>query len=115
MIFLLLPARGPRGVIHAEGYAGFEAVAHLRSAFDLSARRACKIVDCVRAISLAPVGRAELRVHLLALAHERRRFGYRRLPVLLRRKGFIVNHKRLFRLYREVRGYDSSLYFRMPS
>jgi putative transposase len=30
----------------------------------------------------------------------RRRFGYRRLHVLLRREGFTVNHKRLFRLYR---------------
>jgi len=39
----------------------------------------------------------------LALAHERRRFGYRRLHVLLRREGFRVNHKRLFRLYREER------------
>ena len=36
-----------------------------------------------------------------ALAHERRRFGYRRLHVLLRREGHFVNHKRLFRLYRE--------------
>ena len=36
-------------------------------------------------------------------AHERRRFGYRRLHVLLRREGFKVNHKRLFRLYREER------------
>jgi putative transposase len=33
----------------------------------------------------------------------RRRFGYRRLHVLLRREGFKVNHKRLFRLYREER------------
>jgi putative transposase len=39
---------------------------------------------------------------LRALAHERRRFGYRRLHVLLRREGFAVNHKR-FRLYREAR------------
>jgi putative transposase len=33
-----------------------------------------------------------------AIAHERRRFGYRRLHVLLRREGQIVNHKKLFRL-----------------
>jgi putative transposase len=38
-----------------------------------------------------------------AIAQERRRFGYRRLHVLLRREGFRVNHKRLFRLYREER------------
>jgi len=44
----------------------------------------------------------ELRERLRALAHERRRFGYR-LHVLLRREGFIVNHKRLFRIYREER------------
>ncbi len=38
---------------------------------------------------------------MTALAHERRRFGYRRLHVLLRREGYEVNHKKLFRLYRE--------------
>ena len=46
---------------------------------------------------------AELRIRLRELAHVRRRFGYRRLLVLLRREGFTVNHKRLFRLYREER------------
>ena len=44
-----------------------------------------------------------LRLRLRALAQERRRFGYRRLHVLLRREGFEINHKRLFRLYREER------------
>jgi transposase InsO family protein len=38
-----------------------------------------------------------------AIAHERRRFGYRRVHVLLKREGYVVNHKRLFRLYREER------------
>lgn len=38
---------------------------------------------------------------LKALEHERHRFGYRRLHVLLRREGHLVNHKRLLRLYRE--------------
>ena len=47
--------------------------------------------------------KTSLRQRLRALAHERRRFGYRRLHVLLRREGFTVNHKRLFRLYREER------------
>jgi putative transposase len=46
-------------------------------------------------------GDAPLRERLRLLAHERRRFGYRRLHVLLRRDGFAVNHKRVFRLYRE--------------
>ncbi len=39
----------------------------------------------------------DLRERMKALAHERRRFGYRRLHVLLRREGHFVNHKRLFR------------------
>jgi putative transposase len=37
------------------------------------------------------------------LAAERRRFGYRRLHILLRREGFVVNHKKLFWIYREER------------
>jgi putative transposase len=46
---------------------------------------------------------AELRARLKALAHERRRFGYRRLHILLKREGGVLNHKKLFRLYREER------------
>ena len=42
-----------------------------------------------------------LRKRMQAIAHERRRFGYRRLHVLLRREGHLINHKRLFRIYRE--------------
>jgi putative transposase len=83
-----------------------DAVAHVRSAFELSERRACRIIGCVR-MTVRYCSRRprdiELRERLRALAHERRRFGYRRLHVLLRREGFIVNHKRLFRIYREER------------
>jgi HTH-like domain len=35
------------------------------------------------------------------MTQERRRFGYRRLHVLLKPEGYVVNHKKLFRLYRE--------------
>ena len=42
---------------------------------------------------------ARLRERLRELALERRRFGYRRLLILLRREGLTLNHKRLFRLY----------------
>ena len=38
-----------------------------------------------------------------AIAEERRRFGCQRLHVLLKREGYLVNHKKLFRLYREER------------
>jgi putative transposase len=44
-----------------------------------------------------------LRARLRELAHERRRFGYRRLHILLRREGLHMNHKKLRRLYREER------------
>jgi putative transposase len=45
----------------------------------------------------------EVRARLKTLAAERRRFGYRRLHILLRREGIMLNHKKLFRLYREER------------
>lgn len=40
-----------------------------------------------------------------AIVHERRRFGYRRIHIMLRREGTIVNHKKLYRLYREEKLY----------
>jgi putative transposase len=49
----------------------------------------------------ARIDDSALRNRMKAIAHERRRFGYRRLHVLLRREGNVANHKRLFRLYRE--------------
>jgi putative transposase len=45
---------------------------------------------------------AELRARLEELAAERRRFGFRRLAVLLRRDGLVVNIKRVLRVYREA-------------
>ena len=44
---------------------------------------------------------ADIRQRLRALADERRRFGYRRLHILLAREGMRLNHKKLFRLYRQ--------------
>jgi putative transposase len=49
------------------------------------------------ALSVTPARRSAPGERLVALARERRRFGYRRL------EGFVVNHKRLFRVYREER------------
>ena len=81
-----------------------EAAKHLRSAFDMSERRACRVIGTdrtsVRWRSARPDDTA-LRERLKALAEERRRFGYRRLHVLLRREGHLVNRKRVQRLYRE--------------
>ncbi len=44
-----------------------------------------------------------IRKRLRELAAERRRFGYRRLHILLAREGIRLNHNRLFRIYREER------------
>jgi putative transposase len=44
-----------------------------------------------------------LRTRLRELASQRRRFGYRRLGLLLARQGIEINHKKLYRLYREER------------
>jgi len=43
----------------------------------------------------------ELRSRLKELSSERRRFGYRRLHILLKREGWHVNWKKLYRIYRE--------------
>lgn len=81
-----------------------EAVALLREELEVSERRACTMIGVCRMTVRYRSTRADdgqLRDRMKALAHERRRFGYRRLHILLRREGYVVNHKRLFRLYRE--------------
>ncbi len=73
---------------------------------EMSQRRACRVIDGDRASVRYQARRpddGELRERLKALAQERRRFGYRRLHVLLRREGHAVNKKRVQRLYREER------------
>lgn len=70
----------------------------------MSERRACKAIGFCRMTIRYEARRSDdhdLRERMKALAHERRRFGYRRIHVLLRREGHVVNHKWLFRLYRE--------------
>ena len=81
-----------------------EAVAHLRGEHEMSERRACQLLKCCRMTMRYASARPDdtaLRDRMKAIAHERRRFGYRRIHVLLKREGVSVNHKRLFRLYRE--------------
>ncbi|SMX56343.1 Conserved Hypothetical protein; Putative Insertion element [Bradyrhizobium sp. ORS 285] len=83
-----------------------KAVAHLVGVHGMSERRACKAIGCCRMTVRYQTSRADdagLRQRMRAIAHERRRFGYRSLHVLLRRQGYLVNHKKLFRLYREER------------
>lgn len=69
-----------------------------------SQRRACDLVGIdprvYRRRSTRPDDR-RLRQRLRDLSNERRRFGYRRLHILLAREGWQVNRKKIYRLYRE--------------
>lgn len=68
----------------------------------ISERRACALMGLSRTVLryVPEPGDDALRQRMVALAGERRRFGYRRLHILLEREGFEVNHKRVQRLYR---------------
>lgn len=83
-----------------------QAVAHLVAGYGMSERRACRVIGYCRMTMRYEAIRQDdpvLRERLKELARVRRRFGYRRLHVFLRREGHEVNHKRLFRIYREER------------
>lgn len=71
-----------------------------------SQRRACDLVGMAPRVFRYKSNRpddAGLRERLRALSSERRRFGYRRLHLLLKREGVEVNWKKLYRIYREER------------
>jgi len=81
-----------------------EAVVYLRETYEMSERRACKTAGADRAMIRYRARRPDdevLRTRMIALAHDRRRFGYRRLHVLLKAEGLVQNRKRTERLYRE--------------
>jgi len=83
-----------------------DAVSAACEAHDISERRACAILGADRASVRYNARRGDdgpLRVRLRALAAERRRFGYRRLGLLLAREGLAPNHKKLRRIYGEER------------
>ena len=79
-------------------------VRYFRVGFRVSERRACRVAAGPRSsCRYRSVARdqAALRIRLRDLAAARVRYGYRRLHVLLRREGWRVNHKRVYRLSRE--------------
>ena len=72
-------------------------MSEIRQEYQLSEKRACGLIGITRWINryrscAGAYGR---------LAGSRVRYGYRRLTVLLRREGWKVNTKRVYRLYRE--------------
>lgn len=79
-------------------------VRYLGEEWRLSERRACGLAEISRAtVRYQAHGRDDesVRQRLRELAALRKRFGYRRLGLLLRREGVLVNHKRVYRLYCE--------------
>jgi putative transposase len=71
-----------------------------------SQRRACGLVGLqpkTYRYASKRTGDEELRARLRELASQRRRFGYRRLGLMLKRQGIRLNRKKLYRLYKEER------------
>lgn len=80
---------------------------HLIEEYSVSASRACRTLELApstyRYESKTSEEEVKIRQALRTHAAQRRRWGYRRLRTLLRRDGYDLNHKRVYRLYREER------------
>lgn len=81
-----------------------KAAKNLQEERKISERRSCELVGLRRSVArYQPIRDAEeqeLIEKIKKIAFERRRFGYRRIHLLLKREGKIVNHKRIWRLYK---------------
>ena len=78
-------------------------VGYLQVAYGSSERRACEVLTFGRSTcryESVAAEQAALRMRIRDLAASRVSYGYRRIHVLLRREGWKVNHKRVYRLYR---------------
>ncbi len=80
-------------------------VDHARSTWRVSIRRACRALPVDRSTyhyRSRRAGQAELSERIKEIAASRVRYGYRRIHVLLRREGWSVNVKRVYRHYRDL-------------
>ena len=76
---------------------------YLQVAYGSSERRACQVLTLGRSTcryESVAAEQAALRMRIRDLAASRMSYGYRRIHVLLRREGWKVNHKKVYRLYR---------------
>lgn len=80
------------------------AVDHQEETFEVSERRACEVIDQPRStqryVPRPASDEATIVTRMLELVRVHPRFGYRRVAVLLKREGFSVNLKRVYRLWR---------------
>ncbi len=80
-----------------------EAAHYLVETYEVSERRACRVVSSARSTqryNSIRVVDSKLVERMRAVAYERPRFGYRRVHVMLRREGFLAGQRRVRRLYR---------------
>jgi putative transposase len=80
-------------------------VDHARSTWQVSIRRACAVLvtePSTYHCTSRRAGQASLCNRMREIAAKRVRYGYRRIHVLLRREGWSVNAKRVYRLYRQM-------------
>lgn len=77
----------------------------MRAVWSVSARRACAVLQACRS-SYAYKGKrpdqAQLKKRIKEIAETRVRYGYRRIHTLLRREGWEINAKRVYRLYKQM-------------
>ena len=81
-----------------------KAVVHAGEVHGVSQRRACQALNIDRSTVRYTRTRPDdalVREAMKAVAAERRRFGYRRIHIMLDREGIVMNQKKLRRLYRE--------------
>ena len=81
------------------------AVTHLMATRQMGVTRACGLMGISRSLYRYESKRPDdtpLKDRLTALAGQKRRYGYRRLHVLLLREGWLLNWKRTYRVYREA-------------
>jgi putative transposase len=78
---------------------------HVQQKLGVSERRACRVLKQPRSVqrhqSNKPIKEQVLREDIVRLASTYGRYGYRRITALLRTEGWIVNHKRVERIWRE--------------
>lgn len=77
---------------------------YLQAEHGYSQRRACRLVECNRATVRQVSTRLDdvsLRCRLRELAQQKQGWGYRMLGAALRLEGWIINHKRTYRIYKE--------------
>lgn len=79
-------------------------VGYLQKVFNVSELRSCKTLKIHRSsyrYQSRKDAQAFLRMRIREIAATRVRYGYRRIHILLLREGWKINHKRVYRLYRE--------------